>query len=239
MSVETEKDKIIIKLEIDKKYSEYASSSSSSCCSKHSLEVPEDAQNVSLGCGSPINYVDFREGMILVDLGCGGGIDVFAAANKLAPLKGRAIGIDSTTKMIARARRIAAQNSYSNVEFRLGEIENLPLESESIDVITSNCVINLVLDKKRAFREIHRVLRHSGSMTIADIVTKAPLPETVKNDPRKWSECISGALSLNELKKSLQDSGFEDFKLLEEAKWDKTEDKNLELASITFYAKKP
>ena len=233
-------DPTIIKLEVDKKYSEEAVSATRSCCCRpDDSDIPFDARNVSLGCGSPMNFVTLREGISLVDLGCGGGIDVFAAANKLAPRRGKIIGVDSTMKMIARARRTAAQSNYSNVEFRLGEIESLPLESEIADVVTSNCVINLVPDKARAFQEIFRVLKPGGSITIADIISKNQLPERIRNDPQKWSECVSGALSLDELKSSLSDAGFADFKLLDECKWDKTEDKDLELASITFYAMKP
>jgi SAM-dependent methyltransferase len=240
MSDTNENDATVIKLAVDAKYSQEASRPSASCCSRNDEpEVPFDARSVSLGCGSPINYVKFHDGITFVDLGCGGGIDVFAAANKLAPLRGRIIGIDATMKMIARARRTALQNNYTNVEFRLGEIENLPLESESVDVVTSNCVINLVPDKMRAFKEIYRVLKRGGTITISDIVSKKQLPERIRNDPRKWSECISGALSIHELEKDLMGAGFADFRLLEEAKWDKTEDEELELATITFYAKKP
>ena len=144
MSNQGETDPTVIKLAIDNKYSEEASSPSSCCCGTGNSEIPSDARNISLGCGSPMNYVEFHDGMTLVDLGSGGGIDVFAAANKLAPRTGKIIGIDSTMKMIARARRTASQNNYTNVEFRLGELENLPLESNSTDVVTSNCVINLV-----------------------------------------------------------------------------------------------
>ncbi len=231
-------DPAVIKLAIDKKYSEEASNPSC-CCGTGNSEIPFDARNVSLGCGSPINFVEFHEGMTLVDLGSGGGIDVFAAANKLAPRTGKIIGIDSTMKMIARARRTAAQNNYTNVEFRLGELENLPLESNSTDVVTSNCVINLVPDKMRAFQEIFRILKPGGSITISDIVSKGKLPERIKNDPQKWSECVSGALPVEELETNLEDAGFVDFRFFDEAKWDKTEDKDLELASITFYAMKP
>ena len=177
--------------------------------------------------------------MTVLDLGCGGGIDVFAAANKLRPLNGHVIGVDSTIKMIARARRTATLNNYMNVEFRLGEIENLPVEKETIDVVTSNCVVNLVPDKLRAFQEIYRVLKKGGSMTISDVIAKQPVPERIKKDPEKWSECVSGALSIDELKSLLVESGFVDFKILEDSKWDKTEDKDLELASVTFYAMKP
>jgi arsenite methyltransferase len=230
-----------LKLAIDSKYSEEASgkSSSSCCCGSDRSGVPEDARSVSLGCGSPVSYVSFTEGMTLLDLGCGGGIDVFAAADKLRPLNGKAIGVDSTIKMIARARRTASQNNYANVEFRLGEIENLPIEKETVDVVTSNCVINLVPDKSRAFQEIYRVLKGGGSMTISDIIAKEPVPERIKNDPEKWSECVSGALSIDELRSVLVESGFVDFKILEDRKWDKTEDQGLELASVTFYAMKP
>jgi arsenite methyltransferase len=238
MSNQGSTDPAVIKLAIDKKYSEEASSTSR-CCEGANSEIPSDARNVSLGCGSPMNYVEFHDGITLVDLGSGGGIDVFAAANKLSPRTGKIIGIDSTMKMIARARRTAAQNNYANVEFRLGELENLPLESDSADVVTSNCVINLVPDKTRAFQEIFRILKPGGSITISDIVSKSELPERIKNDPQKWSECVSGALSVEELQKNVSGAGFIDFRLYDEAKWDKTEDTDLELASITFYAMKP
>jgi len=235
------RDSTALKLAIDAKYSQEATNKfpSSCCCGSDRSEVPSDARNVSLGCGSPMNYVSFRQGMTVLDLGCGGGIDVFAAANKLRPLNGHVIGVDSTIKMIARARRTATLNNYMNVEFRLGEIENLPVEKETIDVVTSNCVVNLVPDKLRAFQEIYRVLKKGGSMTISDVIAKQPVPERIKKDPEKWSECVSGALSIDELKSLLVESGFVDFKILEDSKWDKTEDKDLELASVTFYAMKP
>lgn len=240
MSDQSENDTRVIKLAIDKKYSQVASSSSSSCCcGSNRPGIPSDALSVSLGCGSPVEYVTFQDGMTLADLGCGGGIDVFAAANKLAPMKGKIIGIDSTAKMIARARRTASQYNYTNVEFRLGEMENLPLERESVDVVTSNCVINLVPDKTRAFNEIFRVLKPGGSMTVSDIVAKNPLPERVRKDPQKWSECISGALSIDELRKALGHAGFVGFELLKETRWDSHDDKDLELSSITFHAIKP
>jgi arsenite methyltransferase len=238
MSNKSRTDPATLKLAIDEKYSEEASNPSR-CCGDGNSEVPSDARNVSLGCGSPMNYVEFHEGMTLVDLGCGGGIDVFAAANKLGPRKGRIIGIDSTMKMIARARRTAIGNNYTNVEFRLGELENLPIDSNSTDVVTSNCVINLVPDKVRAFQEIFRILKPGGSITISDIVTKSRLPERIRNDPQKWSECVSGALSVEELETDIAKAGFVDFRVFDEANWDKTEDKDLELASITFYAMKP
>ncbi|MDG6907067.1 MAG: methyltransferase domain-containing protein [Nitrososphaerota archaeon] len=121
---------------------------------------------------------------------------------------------------------------------QVGRIENVPLESKSVDVVTSNCVINLVPDKKRAFTEIYRVLKYGGTITMADIVSKEPIPDRVRNDLQKWSECVSGALSIEELERKIAEAGFVDFHILEEAKWDKTEDQELQLASITFYALK-
>ena len=161
-------DPLIIKLAVDEKYSEEATlpQTSSCCCASEDSDIPFDARSVSLGCGSPMKYVTFLDGMTLVSIGCGGGIDVFAAANKLDQRKGKIIGIDSTLKMIARARSTAKKYGYTNVEFRLGELENLPLESSIADIVTSNCVINLVPDKTRAFQEIFRVLKQGGSITI-------------------------------------------------------------------------
>ena len=137
-----------------------------------------------------------NEGMTLVDLGSGGGVDVFVAANKLKAVKGRVIGIDSTTKMVARARRTAAENHYDNVEFKLGEMENLPMESSIADVVISNCAVNLVPDKLRAFKEMFRILKIGGYLTISDIVAKSQIPQRIRDDPAKWSECVSGALSI-------------------------------------------
>ncbi len=163
--------------------------------------------------------------MTLVDLGCGGGIDVFAAANKLAPRTGKIIGIDSTMKMIARARRTAAQNNYTNVEFRLGELENLPLESNSTDVVTSNCVINLVPANARVSRDFQDTKAGRDQLPFPTLFQRANCPKGSRNDPQKWSECVSGALPLEELETNLEEAGFVDFRLFDEAKWDKTEDR--------------
>jgi arsenite methyltransferase len=186
-----------------------------------------------------MKHVTFQEGMTLLDLGSGLGVDVFAAAIMHRDKECKIIGVDSTMKMVARARKIARENHLANVEFRLGEIENLPIERESVDIVTSNCVINLVPDKSRAFKEIYRVLKPGGIITISDIVTKEPLPERIRNDPSKWSECVSGALTIDELKHFLAESGLSDFKVLEESRWDKhAEGEELQLASITFSAEK-
>jgi len=230
------------KLEVDRKYSEAASTSSeTSCCGggdRYSNEIPKGAKNGSLGCGCPVDYLQFQPGMTIADLGCGSGVDAFAAANKLKKIGGKVVGIDSTIKMIARARRTASENGYENVLFKLGEIEDLPLADESIDAVISNCAINLVPDKSLAFSEIFRVLKLGRVVTISDIVARNKIPDRIRKDPAKWSECISGALSIDELRQIATETGFSDFRILEQAKWDKTEDNELDLASITFYAKK-
>jgi arsenite methyltransferase len=210
---------------------------SGSCCCSPS--IPSSAGELSLGCGSPVSHLPSTLcGVTLVDLGSGGGIDVFAAANRLGG-SSRIIGVDSTAKMVARARRAAEENHYSNVEFRLGEIERMPVADSSADVVTSNCALNLVPDKSRAFKEIYRVLKPGGFLTVSDVVSKRPLPERVRSDPAKWSECVSGALSLEQLGRGLSEAGFVGFRLLEEGPWDKTDDPGVELSSVTFYAEKP
>jgi len=228
---------------VEKKYADAASCDPTTLCcgagNNYSEDIPLSARSSSLGCGSPVAHVTMNEGMTLVDLGSGGGADSFAAANKLKGIKGRVIGVDSTMKMIARARRTAAENHYDNVEFRLGEMENLPLESSAADVIISNCAVNLVPDKSRAFKEMFRILKTGGCLTISDIVAKSQIPQRIRENPAKWSECISGALSIDDLERVVKEAGFVNFKILEESKWDKTDDESLELASLTFYARKP
>ena len=135
------------KLAVEKKYSKAASQDPAvPCCSagnSYGEDIPLSARNSSLGCGSPVTHLTMSEGMTLVDLGSGGGVDVFVAANKLKAVRGSVIGIDSTAKMVARAKRTASENNYDNVEFKLGEMENIPMESSIADVVISNCAVNL------------------------------------------------------------------------------------------------
>ncbi len=170
--------------------------------------IPEEAL-MGLGCGNPTGIAEIKEGEIVLDLGSGAGVDVFLAAERVGP-SGKVIGVDMTEEMVAKARSIAGHHGYGNVEFRLGEIESLPLEDESVDAIISNCVINLSPDKPGVFREAYRVLRPGGRLTVSDIVSEGELPAEIKNDPDAWVCCIGGALEHQEYLKQLREAGFAD-----------------------------
>jgi SAM-dependent methyltransferase len=171
------------------------------------LSLPADAIAVSAGCGNPTAIADLKEGMTVVDLGSGGGIDVFLAAKKVGP-KGRAIGIDATPEMILRARRTAKESGFGNVEFRLGEIEHMPLDANTADIVISNCVINLAPDKEQVFREAFRVLKPGGKLAVSDIVLLGELPEEVKGNMSAWSSCVAGAVSEDEYTGAMRRAGF-------------------------------
>jgi SAM-dependent methyltransferase len=172
--------------------------------------IPAEA-NMGLSCGNPTAYAKLRPGETVVDLGCGGGLDVFLAAQKVGP-RGRAIGIDMTSEMIERARRNAQKGvdgvPYSNVEFHLATIDQLPLPNDSVDCVISNCVINLAPDKKAVFREISRVLKPGGRMAISDIALKQPLPPEIGNDLLAYVGCVAGALPIDEYRRDLLEAGF-------------------------------
>lgn len=176
------------------------------------LSLPQDAISVSAGCGNPTAIANLKDGMTVVDLGSGGGIDVFLAAKKVGP-KGRVYGIDATPEMIHRARTTARENGYDNVEFRLGEIERMPLDSNMADVIISNCVINLAPDKSRVFEEAFRVLKPGGKLAVSDIVLVKDLPDEIRTNLRAWSECVSGAISEEEYLGAIKKAGFEKVKV--------------------------
>jgi SAM-dependent methyltransferase len=163
----------------------------------------------SLGCGNPTAVAELREGETVLDLGSGGGIDCFLAASQVGPT-GRIIGVDMTPEMIHKARANAQKVAATNVDFRLGEIENLPVPDRSVDVIVSNCVINLSPDKEGVFRDAFRVLKPGGRLAISDIVTSAPMPEAVRNDPAALAGCIAGAPAIEELRSQLLAAGFHD-----------------------------
>jgi len=158
--------------------------------SKEELKVPG---NLGLGCGNPIALSNMKEGDTVLDLGSGAGFDCFLASRKVGKT-GKVIGVDMTVKMIQRARENALKNNYSNVEFKLGEIENLPIQDESIDVIISNCVINLSPEKEKVFKEAKRVLKKSGKMYVSDIVLLKELEEERKNNPELLCGCVAGAV---------------------------------------------
>ena len=182
------------------------------------VEVVADA-DLGLGCGIPTLSADIRPGETVLDLGSGAGIDVFLAAKAVGP-EGRVIGVDMTPEMIARARENAQKGEYTNVEFRLGELEAMPVDDDSIDVILSNCVINLVPDKSNVFAEIHRVLKPGGRFSISDIVTYGDVPEPIRRDIALWTGCIAGALDQGDYRKLIQSAGFQDVRYEKEQRYD-------------------
>ena len=196
---------------------------SSSCCSPDALlnpgastqlgyskeelaAVPAGA-NLGLGCGNPQTIADLKPGETVVDLGCGGGFDCFLAARRVGQ-KGRVIGVDMTPEMIHKARENAAKGNVQNVDFRLGEIEHLPVADGIADVILSNCVINLSPDKPQVFAEAARVLKPGGRLAISDVVAIAPIPAKVKNKLQAHSGCIAGSATVAETERMLENAGF-------------------------------
>lgn len=176
---------------------------------KEDLEgVPKEAI-MGLGCGNPVAFAELKVGEVVLDLGSGGGVDVFLAANKVGA-KGKAIGVDMTKEMVDRATRIAREHGYHNVEFRLGEMESLPVEDGSIDVVISNCVINLCPDKSKVFHEAYRVLKPGGRLVISDIVSEGALSDDIKGDLDAWACCIGGALEQREYLEMIKEAGFKD-----------------------------
>jgi SAM-dependent methyltransferase len=168
--------------------------------------IPADA-NMGLSCGNPTASAHLRPGEVVVDLGCGGGLDIFLASQKVGP-EGRAIGIDMTPKMIERARRNAEEGGYTNVEFHLATIDKLPLPDNSVDCVISNCVINLAPDKQAVLREIARVLKPGGRLAVSDIALKNPLPVEVSSDLLAYVGCVAGAILIDDYKRGLIDAGF-------------------------------
>ncbi len=177
-------------------------------------EVPEGA-NLGLGCGNPVALASLKEGETVLDLGSGGGLDCFLAAKKVG-VKGRVIGVDMTPEMIDKARGNAHKQGYKNLEFRLGEIENLPASDASVDIVISNCVINLSPDKKRVFKEAFRVLRSGGRLMVSDIVLLKKLPDLIKNSPEAYVGCISGAIMRDEYLGAIKKAGFQEVRIVGE-----------------------
>jgi len=181
--------------------------------SREDLEhIPEEAI-MGLGCGNPTAIAELKAGEVVLDLGSGAGVDVFLAANKVGPT-GKAIGVDMTKEMVDRAEEIAKNYGYRNVEFRLGEMEKLPVEDESVDIIISNCVINLSPDKSKVFQEAYRALKPKGRLIVSDIVSEGALPSEIKNDLNAWACCIGGALEQQEYLEEIKKAGFEDVEIV-------------------------
>jgi len=205
--------------------------STASCCSNTNLNeeisreigygeeelgsVPEGA-NLGLGCGNPVALASLKAGETVLDLGSGGGLDCFLAANNVGE-KGKVIGVDMTPEMIDKSRENARKGGYGNVEFRLGEIENLPVADNAVDVVISNCVINLSPNKRRVFEEAFRVLKPRGRLMVSDIVLLKELPEATKKDVAAYIGCLSGAVMKDEYIEVIRKSGFEEVEIIEES----------------------
>lgn len=183
--------------------------------SEEDLKAAPDGANLGLGCGNPVALASLREGDTVLDLGSGAGFDCFLAASKVGK-RGKVIGVDMTGEMLDRARENARKSNYDNVEFRLGEIENLPVGDNQVDVIISNCVINLSPNKKRVFREAFRVLRSGGRLMVSDIVLLRDLPVEIRNSVAAYVGCVAGAVTKKEYLEAIQAAGFEETKVLDE-----------------------
>lgn len=182
--------------------------------------LPDDIANFSLGCGDPITLANLQPGETVVDLGSGGGLDCFLAAQRVGAT-GHVIGVDMTPEMLAKARANAERLQMPNVEFREGYIEHLPVEDSTADVVISNCVINLSPDKPQVFRDIYRVLKPGGRISVSDIVTSGELPAIVKSSLEAWGACVAGALDVEDYRRGLQAAGFVDIKVEPKGNLDK------------------
>lgn len=209
------------------------------------LAAVADGADLGLGCGNPKALANLTVGERVVDLGSGAGFDCFLAASEVGP-DGDVIGVDMTPEMISKARRNIDRNDVSNVEFRLGEIEHLPVADESVDVVISNCVVNLSPEKRQVVREAFRVLRPGGRIAISDVVLTAEVPATVRSDPESVAACVAGASSIERLEHLLAESGFEQISISpndesEEfiREWDDRHDVSEFLVSAHITGRKP
>lgn len=209
------------------------------------IESVASGANLSLGCGNPMTITSLDEGETVLDLGSGGGYDCFLASNAVGAT-GQVIGVDMTPAMVETARENIQKNGVSNVEFRLGEIEYLPVRDESVDVIISNCVINLSPEKAQVFREAFRVLNPGGRLAIADIVQTAPFPPDIQRDPALDTGCVTGATEISTIESMLEEAGFVDITIepKDESEefiqhWDHTRDLSEYIVSATIEARKP
>lgn len=219
---------------VRQKYAEIVSASSSGCCTpccepdeqtEEKFNMIGDAYDgidgyvadadLGLSCGVPVEHAGLKPGQTVLDLGSGAGLDVFVARNEVGT-SGHVIGVDMTAEMVAKARENTQQSSFENVEFRLGEIEHLPVRSNSVDVVISNCVLNLVPDKQRAFAEILRVLKPGGHFCISDVVSSQALPDWIKDIAEAYAGCVSGAIPKQDYLKLIQETGFENVEVASE-----------------------
>ncbi|MFZ0283066.1 MAG: arsenite methyltransferase [Bacteroidales bacterium] len=236
---------------------------SSSCCGTDYTVFSENYQNLqgynpdadyNLGCGIPTEYAQIKAGDTIVDLGSGAGNDCFVARAFVGD-SGKVIGIDLTEAMIAKARENNNKLGFSNVEFRLGDIENMPVEADSVDVVISNCVLNLVPDKDKAFSEIFRILKRGGHLSVSDVVLRGSLPEKIQHAAEMYAGCISGAIDIDLYLKIMNKSGLINIKVqkdkmitlpdetllnyLDQTELQKFKESGSGIFSITVYAEKP
>jgi len=176
--------------------------------SRQELSSVVDGANLGLGCGNPTAMANLKQGEVILDLGCGGGFDCFLAAQKVGD-RGRVIGVDMTPEMLAKARENAAKMGATNVEFRLGEIEHLPVADNSVDIIISNCVINLSPEKKQVFQDAYRALKPGGRLAISDVVATAKMPDQLREQTALLTGCIAGAEHIDRIRELLGEPGFE------------------------------
>ncbi|MFA5270944.1 MAG: arsenite methyltransferase [Candidatus Omnitrophota bacterium] len=182
------------------------------------INAVPDGANLGLGCGNPVAIASLKEGEVALDLGSGAGFDVFLASSKVGKT-GRVIGVDMTPEMIKKARENAKRGNYTNVEFRLGEIEKLPIEDNSIDIIISNCVINLSPDKENVFKEAFRVLKAGGRIMVSDLVLVKELPDKIKESIEAYVGCLAGASMKEEYIGYIQEAGFRDIKIISQVNY--------------------
>ncbi|WP_049906366.1 arsenite methyltransferase [Halorubrum aidingense] len=209
------------------------------------VDAVAEGANLGLGCGNPTALAALSTGETVLDLGSGGGFDCFLAAREVGS-DGRVIGVDMTPAMVERARENVARNDAENVEFRLGEIEHLPVADATVDVVISNCVINLSPQKPQVFREAFRVLRPGGRLAVSDVVQTAPFPDDVRLDPSSVSACVAGAATIEEVESMLADAGFTEVAIDPKAEsesfirdWDDDRDPSEYVVSATIEARKP
>ena len=213
-------------------YSKAAVSAQESLCcptqydSKDLSHIPKEVLEISYGCGSPVGRANLREGEVMLDLGSGGGIDCFIAARHVGKT-GRVYGIDMTEEMLGVARKnatLVAENlGYNNIEFRQGYLESIPVDDSSVDLVTSNCVINLSTDKDEVFGEIHRILKPGGRFMISDIISDKEVPEAMQNNKELWGECVSGALTLNKFLSYAKKNRFQGLRVQKDYLWKEVE----------------
>jgi ubiquinone/menaquinone biosynthesis C-methylase UbiE len=225
-----------IKKEIRQRYGKIAVSGNSDCCcmpgectstdspmdatriigysQQDLLAIPQDAI-LGVGCGAPLNFAELKQGETVVDLGSGAGIDAFLAANKVTKT-GTVIGIDMTDQMLEKARKNAAEGDYTNVYFKKGDIEeSIPVDDGTVDVVISNCVINLTSNKTNAFRQVHRILKDGGRMVISDLITDREI-QASQTDAEQWCKCIDGALTKENYIRCMREAGFDHIEIMQE-----------------------